>query len=233
MGKIIRILTPQTWDVYLDFFLLRKKAEGIAPRTQRDYLKCVGHFFNSFPDALSSPEKLNEAVLKYFSRDMKPATFNIRRCYLKSFFTYMEREKIIPRNPIDFPRRKDEGRAKNIPNDILKALVDAPDKTPYTGLRDYAIILFILDTGIRPGEALQLLPKDFNLDSLEVAVRAKISKTRRKGTLPLSPMTASVIRRLLAVRPREWWNGFTIFCTQDGTAMEEDGLSKRFRKYSA
>ncbi|HII67125.1 MAG TPA: hypothetical protein HA302_03765 [Thermococcaceae archaeon] len=108
--------------------------------------------------------------LSIFQIDIKPATFNLRRVYLKAFFDFLVRENIIEKNPIDFKKRKDEGRARAIPIEILKELLSAPDKKSYAGFRDYCLILFMLDTGIRPGEALKLKKEDFNLASFEVTI---------------------------------------------------------------
>lgn len=156
---------------------------------------------------------------------MAPTTFNIRRTYLKSFFNFLLDEGVITENPIDFSRRRDEGRARNVPQEVLKNLLNTPDRKTYAGLRDYTLILFILDTGVRPGEALLLLPEDFNLDSCEVTIRAEIAKTRKKRTLPLSPLTASAIYRLKRSRPREWWDNSPFFCSEDGKPMRESSLT--------
>jgi len=69
-----------------------------------------------------------------------------------------------------------------------------------------ALMLFMLDTGIRPGEALQLMKSDFDFRSLEVTIRSEVSKTRQKRTLPISPEVSNIIQKLLAVRPSGWFN---------------------------
>lgn len=83
-------------------------------------------------------------------------------------------------------RRKDEGRIVSIEDDALKRLLELPDKGTFTGLRDYALMLLAMDTGIRLGESLSLIPLDINF-------RAKVSKTRTRRTLPISPATAKAI----------------------------------------
>jgi len=87
-------------------------------------------------------------------------------------------------------KRKDEGRARAIiPLEVLKELLGAPDKKSYAGFRDYCLILFMLDTGIRSGEALKLKKEDFNFASFEVTIPEDVAKTRKKRTLPLSPVS--------------------------------------------
>ena len=88
---------------------------GKAPRTIYAYKTHITSFFKRFPRALRSEKDLRTSILKYFSDDIKPATFNLRRVYLKAFFDFLVRENIIEKNPIDFKKRKDEGRARAIP----------------------------------------------------------------------------------------------------------------------
>lgn len=170
MGQVVKLPQPESWESFLELFLFEKKAQGKAPRTIYDYKAHVSAFFKRFPNALRSDKELRTSVLEYFSDDIKPATFNLRRVYLKAFFDFLVRENIIEKNPIDFKKRKDEGRARAIPIEILKELLSAPDKKSYAGFRDYCLILFMFDTGIRPGEALKLKKEDFNLASFEVTI---------------------------------------------------------------
>ncbi len=44
----------------------------------------------------------------------------------------------------------------------------------------------MLDTGIRPGEALKLKKEDFNFASFEITIPDNVAKTRKKRTSPLS-----------------------------------------------
>ncbi|MFC3746812.1 hypothetical protein [Paenibacillus sp. GCM10012306] len=62
-------------------------------------------------------------------------------------------------------KRKDEGRDVNIDQDIIMKLLTIPNKDTFVGLRDFALILLTLDTGIRPKEELALSIPDFNAQS--------------------------------------------------------------------
>jgi len=215
VGQVVKLPQPESWESFLELFLFEKKAQDKAPRTIYDYKAHVSAFFKRFPNALRSDKELRTSVLEYFSDDIKPATFNLRRVYLKAFFDFLVRENIIEKNPIDFKKRKDEVRARAIPIEILKELLSAPDKKSYAGFRDYCLILFMLDTGIRPGEALKLKKEDFNLASFEVTIPDNVAKTRKKRTLPLSPVVAKEIKKLLFLQSLEW-RDVTVFCRFEG-----------------
>jgi len=203
VGQVVKLPQPEGWESFLELFLFERKAEGKAPRTIYAYKTHITSFFKRFPRALRSEKDLRTSILKYFSDDIKPATFNLRRVYLKAFFDFLVKENVIEKNPVDFKKRKDEGRARAIPIEVLKELLNAPDKKSYAGFRDYCLILFMLDTGIRPGEALKLKKEDFNLASFEVTIPEDVAKTRKKRTLPLSPVVAKEIKKLLFLQPLE------------------------------
>lgn len=231
MGKVVRLKQERSAEVLLALFLFEKKAEGRSPRTIRDYEEHITAFFRRFPSALSSAGALREAVLAYFAESVKPATFNIRRAYLKAFFSFLLREGVIEENPIRFARRKDEGRARAVPEEALQKLLEVPDKKTFAGLRDYVLFLFILDTGIRPGEALKLRREDFDLQAFEVTVPAEVAKTRKKRTLPLSPVVAREVKRLLSLRPLEWQEA-PVFCSSEGEKLSVAAFARRVRRYS-
>lgn len=231
MSNVVAFRKPDSPSEYVELFLFEKKAQGRAPRTLKDYKSHLQSFFKRFPGALRSEKDLRHSVLEYFADDVKPATFNIRRAYLKSFFDFLTKEGVISANPIDFARRKDEGRARAINEEKLRRFLEAIDRKSYAGLRDYALIVFILDTGVRPGEALKLKREDFSFSSLEVTIPAQVAKTRRKRTVPISPITAKEIKRLLTVRPAEWRDA-PVFCSFDGGELTEGSFGARMRSYS-
>ncbi len=216
------------WKGYFEDFLLTKRIEGLRERTIKDYIYHINLFFKNYPNIRSFIE-LSLAVKNYFSKNCAPATFNIRRLYLKSFFSYLVKEQIILKNPIDFPKRKEEARIYNINQEVLKKLLSLPNKNTFAGLRDYCLILLTLDTGIRPKEAISLIPTDINLSSLEITVRMEIAKTK---TLPISPITAIHTQKLLRVRPSNWNDEFPVSCSYNGQPMLETSWSHRLKKYS-
>lgn len=100
------------------------------------------------------------------------------------------------------------------------------------GLRDYALILLTLDTGIRPKEALTLVIPDFNAHSQEIYITSEKAKTRISRTLPISIPTIKVIQQLIHVRPDSWSVNAPIFCTLEGKALNRHTWGDRLERYS-
>lgn len=223
---------PPTWQEALEQYLLFKKAQGLRPITIQGHRDVIRLFFKRHPEAYGSDNPRN-AVYAFMGEDVKPATYNIRRNYLKQFFAWGVEEGIVTGNPLDsLKKRKDEGRVVNLDADVLSTLLSLPKKTTYAGLRDYAILLLTLDTGIRPKEAFALRPDDVNFTSLEVYVRSEVAKTKVSRTLPISSVTASTIRQLIEARHPQWAPSIPVFCTSDGTQLNRDTWGDRLEIYS-
>lgn len=234
MAKVLRIekKIPRTWEEASANFLFWKQAEGVSERTIEDYSYHITKFYKRFPDCFTSG-KLKPAVLRYMSDKIKPATFNIRLVYLKTFFSWCVRERIIDENPLEgISKRKTEGRVLDINLDLIKALIGLPDKNTFAGMRDYALFLLILDTGVRPGEAFSLRVNDINFKNLQMTIPSEVAKTRVSRTLPISPITGQVIKQLVVARHPYWTQDTPIFCTVDGGKMTRHTLYERMKLYN-
>ena len=215
------------WEKALTSFVHFKTAQGIRDRTLRDYRTHVGRFFARFPEAID-PTKVRACVLDYLSARVAPATFNLRRRYLKVFFDWCVNEGFYASNPLyGIKGRRAEPRIVDTPLEAIKALLALCDGGTFCGVRDRALVLLQIDTGIRPGEALQLTPEDVDALGAKVKVRQEVSKTSRARTLPLSVQTLQAIKALLKVRPPEWEGIATLFCTEAGTRFSMRGWESR------
>ncbi|WP_229776433.1 tyrosine-type recombinase/integrase [Alicyclobacillus cellulosilyticus] len=192
-------------------------------------------FFQEHPDAWPDVHTLKRAVAAHFAslRDKSATYFNLRREYLKAFFAWCVEEGYLPSNPLNgIPKRRNEGNCRNVDADTLKRLLELPDQRTYAGLRDYALMLLQLDTGIRPGEAFQLLPEHFRLSALEVTIPATTAKTRTARTVVMSPQTAKAIRKLLAARPADWGDDVPVFASASGRQLDRNAWARRIADYA-
>ena len=87
---------------------------------------------------------------------------------------------------------------RNCLADFRKAL-DRKNYT-YTGMRDYAIIVLMLDTGIRTREPLNLHNSDF--DAKAGCVSKLVAKTRKTRTVYLSATTVRLIADFQEIKPQ-------------------------------
>lgn len=221
-----------SWEESLQGFLFWKQAQGISKRTFSDYKVHVQRFFKRFPDSWQSPT-LKQALLEYMSDDIKPVTFNLRLIYLRAFFDWCINEGCLTgANPLkDFKKRKEQARIVELPEETLRQLLALPNQKTFAGLRDYALIFFTLDTGIRPSEALALTKTDFDFRRLVVTIPAEVAKTRTSRILPILPPTAAAINKLISVRHPSWGEDIPVFCSNEGTALNQHTWGDRLELY--
>ena len=224
--------TSTSWQEGLEAFLFWKQAQGLSKTTIGDYKRHVNYYFKRFPESWGSTS-LKKCIIEYMADDLKPASFNLRLIYLKAFFNYCIKEGYVEENPLqDFKKRKAQGRIVDVPEDTLQKLISLPNHSTYTGLRDYAMILFTLDTGIRPKEALNLTIDDFDLKHNLATIPADKAKTRTARSLPLLLPTTEAINRLIKVRYEGWDADLPVFCSCEGTTLNTQTWGDRMEFYS-
>lgn len=234
MARVLRIgnIVPKTWDDACQDFIHWKMAQGLSDTTINDYKKHIRQFFSRYPKAFDE-RYLKDGLLEYMSQPIKPATYNLRLVYLRAFLNWCVKEGIITSNPlVNFKRRKDPGRICTIEQETLQKLITLPNTKTYAGLRDYALIILTLDTGIRPKEAFSLKIEDVNFNSLTITVCPESAKIRVGRVLPILSKTARTIKKLIAARHPEWSDDVPVFCTCDGTFLNACTWGDRLEGYS-
>ncbi len=114
----------------------------------------------------------------------------------------------------------------------MQALLAAPDCSMAQGQRDYALLLFLYNTGARADEAAQLTIADLQLALAlrrglsSVLIRGKGNKLRR---CPLWPKTASTLRSLAGARPLTDF----VFLNRCGRPITRFGVHGMVERYAA
>jgi site-specific recombinase XerD len=136
---------------------------------------------------------------------------------LRRFFAWLTEEHIIDRNPALRlrPPRKIEAVPKHNTDADLRALLDAAEKKP----RDYALILFLAETGARVEGAHRLNIADLDLDNHTTTVREKYGKVRE---VYLTDTSVAALRNWLAARPKT--ESRAVFTSRCGTRLTTSGL---------
>ena len=212
----------------LQEFLLVQKAQGKSEATLQDY-----EYHNKILlRRCKTWEEIPKNAREYLAEVTKNNTYNLRLKNLKAFLQFAEDEGYLPENPLKgYKQKRVESRIVNIEEEALKKLLEAPDKKTFVGLRDYALMLLALDTGIRPKETLHLEKGDICFKQNLVNVKSTTSKTRVARSLPISSITARTINKLI-INHHEAWKTNLIFTTHEGKQMNKNTWSRRLEKYS-
>src|SRR6266567_1574715 len=112
----------------------------------------------------------------------------------------------------------------------MDALLAAPDRRTAQGQRDYALLLFLYNTGARADEAAQLTIGNLDLAQAQrrtlssVLIHGKGNKLRR---CPLWPHTVSALTALLAGRPADEH----VFLNRCGQPITRFGIHTMVERY--
>ena len=157
----------------LNVFISSKRVEGCSEKTLKYYDKTIKHMLNSINKRLDyiTTDDLRNYLGNYRSNRLisKTTADNIRRI-LSSFFSWLEEEDYIIKNPIRRIKKIKKGRVvKDVLSDEhLELLRDNCDD-----IRDLAILELLISTGIRVGELVNLNIDDVNFNERECVVFGK------------------------------------------------------------
>lgn len=147
-----------------------------------------------------------EMLIEYFQwvrqKDYAPATVRKHLKTIKTFWNWcvrvfdeIERSPARSLRSVKVPTAVD--RSKAMQNDELAAVLDAVRYKP----RDYALILFLADTGCRRGGAVGLRLEDINWENN----RAKVTeKGERERLVEFGDKCAAALIKWLAVRSKSY-----------------------------
>ena len=146
----------------------------------------------------------------------------------------MSSKGIIEGDPL--PKRGIMRVPKKLPRFLsqeqAERLMDAPDVTKPTGLRDQALLEVIYGAGLRVSEASNLRVTDLNLSTREIRVRGKGSKERVVLVGETAKNALSLYLR--DGRPRLAGKGsrMTLFLNRFGGRLSQRSIQEKVRKYS-
>lgn len=166
-------------EEYLNLFLAAKKLEGCSDRTVEFYRYTITKVFDKLdiPIIKISTEHLRKYLVEYQQEHncSKTTIDNIRR-NISSFFSWLEEEDYIIKSPVKrIHKVKTTQRVKSVITDeCIERLRDGCNE-----IRDLAMFDFLLSTGIRVGELVNLNIKDINFESRECIVYGKGDKERK------------------------------------------------------
>ena len=109
--------------------------------------------------------------------------------------------------------------------DEMKVLLDEPDRHDAQGSRDYALLLFLYNTGARASEASRLMVEDLDL---AVPMATLHGKGRRVRQCPLWKVTAEALRQLVVNRPTSQG----VFLNRHSQSLTRYGIHILVKRYA-
>jgi len=213
MGKISLELARQD-------YLLAKALQGLSPRTLEDYDQFTGKLCRYLES--NDLELTTGAIRQWLSTlNVGPVTLGIRIKVLRTFCRWLAAEGYLktdvmapipnPKCPQVVPRVLAEGDTRK--------LIQAARRKP----RDFAIVLVLLDTGIRASECCNLTLDDVDLDGMSLLIRN--GKGQKDRNVYYSDLTARALRRRLSCRPDDAVDDAVFLSQQTGRRLNRNSLA--------
>jgi integrase/recombinase XerD len=239
LKKILQSRTPDSGnylaqDVYIPTlaaaFLLDRKAQNLTKKTL-DFYRANLQIFIDWLDTQSvkAIDQLTPEVLRAFFVAMSEkghkaggvhAFYRTVRVFLRWYMVEFEPEDF--RDPLRNvkPPRVDIEPLEPVPLEHVRAMLDTCERGKFTGERDRAILLFLLDTGVRAGELLALDKQDADILTGDVLIRK--SKSRKPRTVFLGRAARRALRSYLKIRGVD--NVRAVFVTDEIERLKMAGL---------
>ncbi len=205
-----------------DEFLAAKSAAGAAQSTMRTFRYRLAHFV----DWLGNRKIDRTAIRAYFTHLSKtrnnPLTINGYMQNVSAFCTWLVAEGEIEINPCANIRQKlPKRRPASYNRDHIRKILDIAN------LRERALVLVLLDTGLRVSELVQLRRDSFDYRG-HFSIVGKGNKERSGW---LSPYAHNIVRAYLATRydrnPALWLSHYKKPATAKVVHGVIDRLAKR------
>lgn len=173
--------------------------------------------------------------LEHLERDRgcSAQTRNCRLTAIRSLLRYAARRHpehalVIERVLTIPPKRRQRALITFLTEPEINALIDAPDRSTWTGRRDQAMLALATQTGLRAPELIGLTITDVQFGA--GAHVNCVGKGRKQRITPLTKATILMLRAWLAERGGQ--PADPLFPTSQGRQLSRDALERRLAKHA-
>jgi len=214
----------------LKIFLLTCQVNNLSPRTINDYSQKIGAFVRfARNDGIHQPEEVTANHIRFFLLDVqqrcKPVSAHDYYGIVNRFFNWLIEEEIIKESPMSrmHPPRVPKSLVKPFRVQDIADLLTLCDNS-FLGLRNRAIILTFLDTGLRLSELANIQLDDMDLDREIIKVMGKGAKER---LVRIGKETQKAILKYLLQRRS---NLPCLWVTEERKPMQSGGIQIMIRR---
>lgn len=240
-GLTLRPLQVETTlESVLDAFLLSREAMRCTPKTLTHYRYTCENFTRWLadhgidrPDAIT-PGHVRAYLVSLQRRGLKDTTQHAHARGVKTWLRWMEAEGDIDQNPmarVAMPRLEQRIPAPYSPDDV-RALLDHCDRHTAIGARNYALVLTLLDSGLRASELTGLHVGDVDMRTGLCLVTGKGRKMRQ---VRIGAKARGAIVRMLGYREATepgapLWAAYDGHGKESSKALTPNGLQTTLRR---
>ncbi|MBF0490193.1 MAG: tyrosine recombinase XerC [Candidatus Omnitrophica bacterium] len=177
-------------------------------------------------------DKVDYSILRRFlaqirGRNLKPRSIARKLSSLRSFFKYLQREKIVASNPAALlvTPKLDKPLPHFLSEQEAVRIMDAPSEDKVSQFRDKAIFETLYSTGIRVSELVGLDIDDVDFISNIIRV---MGKGRKERLVPIGNKALEAIQHYIDRRPQKV---NVLFLNKNHTRLSTRGVCNIVNKY--
>ena len=220
-------------DLYQQYLLVEK---GLSVQTVKSYLDDLKQFFILFPDYKETND-ISGGDLKLFLADQisqgKSIPTALRRLSsTKGFLLFLKKDGYFYDEMPDIePPKKPSRLPTCLSLEEVEMLLDAPDMSKPSGVRDKAMLELMYASGLRVSELISLKRKNLNLKKGIVIVFGKGAKERK---VPVGEFAMEyVVKYINEVRGKNKYSGSEyLFLNMKGEPISRQYFFMQIRKYA-
>jgi integrase/recombinase XerC len=232
-GPLIHLVPRSSLEEDVGDFLLDRRARNLSPRTVEFYaneLRYLTQYLaaaGATETAAVTPAHIRGYLLELSSRRNAGGVAAAFRA-LRAFFTWWKVETDAPVSPITkvSPPRVPRQPLQPVPIASIVAMVGTCRPKTLAGDRDRALLLFLLDSGLRASEVAGLTVGD--IDTQYGAVTVRSGKGGKRRTAYVGAKTLRELRRYL--KHRDTVATDPLFAALDGAPLDRYGLRGILRR---
>lgn len=221
----------------VEAFLRSRRAANRSSETIRYYREQLGVFMRvlELQNVATRLQRLTSDIITEhyieYSLDVKKVAYSTVATGLRAvraFLNWAVTRGIIESSPmkgivISAPKIVElETFTRDQFNDILRQ----PNLETFVGLRDYAVMVLLLETGIRVRELVDINVDDIRWADSQLLIHGKNGNDR---LVPFQAQTSRVLKRYLKARGASYVD--SLFITQDDGKMSRKAVQERISKY--
>lgn len=218
-----------------------------SPNTSRAYISAMRQFASWYAQTNGetlSPDKLTPTDIREYRQYLltvkraKPATVNQRLAALRSYASWAKSVGHLQSDPTNgvrwansqtiAPRWLDKREEYAVLREAERQLnIAGSTHTKFLAARDHAIVVLLLNTGLRVSELCGLDLVDVELSERKGSLVVRSGKGGKQRVLPLNAKAREALRSWLELRGKA---GGTLFFDRNGLRMTPSGVNRRLAK---
>jgi integrase/recombinase XerC/integrase/recombinase XerD len=232
--KVYRVAEQSQLGKHVNLFLLDCEARNLTPATVRFYWQRLGQFVAFLErQRVTTPAGITSALIRsylasFMERQLSPYYQHQHARCVRTWCSFLVREGVLTDSPMRTVK------SPKLPKDLLppftpadvRAILDACGED-----RDRALVLTLLDSGVRASELLALDVGD--VDLLTGALRVRLGKGRKDRVTFIGGRTRKAITRYLWTRADAKPNDPLFVTLTTGTRLKFFGLQSLLRRLGA